>query len=358
MAYKIAVLKGDGIGPEVVDEALKAFDALGRKKNIKFEYNYALIGGRAIDETGVPLPAETVEACKNSDSVLLGAVGGPKWDTLPGDKRPEKGLLEIRKNLGLYANLRPAKLYGPLAGACPIREEFRRGGVDIMLVRELTGGIYFGERGRVSGANGEEAFDVERYSAMEIERIARTAFEVARKRSRKVTSVDKANVLESSRLWRSVVNKIAEGYPDVALEHMFVDNAAMQLVRNPSGFDVILTSNIFGDILSDEASMVAGSIGILPSASLSEGKLGMYEPIHGSAPDIAGKNIANPLAAILSAAMLLRYSLGLEEEAEIIENAVLRALEEGWRTADIGTGADRGKILSCTGMGDKIASLL
>jgi len=352
MNYSIAVLKGDGIGPEVVDETIKVLDVLGEKTGRAFTYSYGLIGGAAIDETGDPLPGATLDTCQKSDSVLLGAVGGPKWDHLPGDRRPEKGLLRIRKELGLYANLRPAVLYEALSDACPIREAFRGGGIDIMVVRELTGGIYFGERGREE--DDSAAYDVERYSVMEVERIARMAFEIARKRSRRVVSVDKANVLESSRLWRSVVERVAEDYLDVALSHMFVDNAAMQLVRAPGSFDVMVTSNMFGDILSDEASMVAGSIGILPSASLSETSLGMYEPIHGSAPDIAGQNIANPIATILSAAMMLRYSLNDAEGADRIEAAVQKTLEQGWRTRDIATGVPEDKVLSTSAMGDRI----
>lgn len=347
MTYNIAVLKGDGIGPEVIDQTIAVLKKLETKSDVKFQFTEALIGGSAIDATGDPLPQETLDICKSSHSVLLGAVGGTKWDNMPVDKRPEKGLLRIREGLGLYANLRPAVLYDALDSACPIKESFRTGGIDIMVVRELTGGIYFGERGRTD----TDAYDVERYSVTEIERIAKTAFEIAMKRGKKVVSVDKANVLESSRLWRSVVDKVALSYPDVELSYMFVDNASMQLVKDPSSIDVLLTNNIFGDILSDEASMITGSIGILPSASLSDTSLGMYEPIHGSAPDIAGKNIANPIATILSASMMLRYSLNLPTEADIIENAVMNTLNDGWRTKDISMGCDEDKILTCSDMG-------
>jgi len=335
MEYRIAVLPGDGIGPEVIEQALLVLEQVGRKFGHVFRFTTLLAGGCAIDATGNPLPEETLDECRRSDAVLLGAVGGPKWDNLPGDIRPEAGLLALRGGLGLFANLRPAVLNRELRDACPLRPDIVGESMDIMVVRELTGGIYFGQRGRRTGKMGEEAFDTECYSEGEIERIARVAFEVARKRRKKVTSVDKANVLESSRLWREVVTKVANDYPDVTLEHMYVDNAAMQLVRNPRQFDVIVTSNMFGDILSDEASMITGSIGMLPSASLGEGSFGLYEPIHGSAPDIAGKDKANPLATILSAAMMLRYTMHLEEEAMAVENAVNRVLEEGYRTADI-----------------------
>lgn len=319
MEYRIAVLPGDGIGPEVIEQALLVLEQVGRKFGHVFRFTTLLAGGCAIDATGNPLPEETLDECRRSDAVLLGAVGGPKWDNLPGDIRPEAGLLALRGGLGLFANLRPAVLNRELRDACPLRPDIVGESMDIMVVRELTGGIYFGQRGRRTGKMGEEAFDTECYSEGEIERIARVAFEVARKRRKKVTSVDKANVLESSRLWREVVTKVANDYPDVTLEHMYVDNAAMQLVRNPRQFDVIVTSNMFGDILSDEASMITGSIGMLPSASLGEGSFGLYEPIHGSAPDIAGKDKANPLATILSAAMMLRYTMHLEEEAMAVE---------------------------------------
>ena len=335
MEYRIAVLPGDGIGPEVAEQTLLVLERVGDKFNHSFPFQKLLAGGCAIDATGTPLPEETLEACKNSDAVLLGAVGGPKWDNLPGDKRPEAGLLGLRGGLGLFANLRPAILNKELRDACTLRPDIIGESMDIMVVRELTGGIYFGERGRRSGKMGEEAFDTESYSVGEVERIARLAYEIARKRSKKVTSVDKANVLESSRLWREVVVRVAKDFPDVTLDHMYVDNAAMQLVRNPKQFDVIVTTNMFGDILSDEASMITGSIGMLPSASLGEGEFGMYEPIHGSAPDIAGKDMANPLATILSAAMMLRYTMHLEKEARAVEDAVNKVLEEGYRTGDI-----------------------
>ena len=335
MQYDIALLKGDGIGPEIVDSAVRVLERVGAKFGHTFRFSSYLIGGAAIDQTGAPLPNETVDGCLKSDSVLLGAVGGPKWDALPGHLRPEKALLGIRKAMGVYTNLRPAKLYGALSGACPLREEVSAAGFDIMIVRELTGGIYFGERGRRNGSYGEEAYDTECYSRFEIERIARAAFAVARKRRGHVTSIDKANVLETSRLWRETVHAVANDYPDVTLSDMLVDNAAMQLVRAPQQFDVIVTSNMFGDILSDEASQITGSIGMLPSASLGDGTRGLYEPIHGSAPDIAGTGKANPIATILSAAMLLRYSLDLASEANAIERAVAAVLDAGLRTADI-----------------------
>ena len=335
MQYDIALLKGDGIGPEIVDSAVRVLERVGAKFSHTFRFSSYLIGGAAIDQTGAPLPDETVDGCLKSDSVLLGAVGGPKWDALPGHLRPEKALLGIRKAMGVYTNLRPAKLYGALSGACPLREEVSAAGFNIMIVRELTGGIYFGERGRRNGAYGEEAFDTECYSRFEIERIARAAFAVARKRRGHVTSIDKANVLETSRLWRETVHAVVQDYPDVTLSDMLVDNAAMQLVRAPQQFDVVVTSNMFGDILSDEASQITGSIGMLPSASLGDGTRGLYEPIHGSAPDIAGTGKANPIATILSAAMLLRYSLDLASEADAIERAVAAVLDAGLRTADI-----------------------
>lgn len=336
MKYNIAVLRGDGIGPEVVEQAIGVMNAVGKKYGHEFVLHEGLLGGCAIDEYGKPLPDETLKLCKECDAVLLGAVGGQKWDSLPGNLRPEAGLLGIRAGLGLYANLRPAVIYKALKNASPLRSDIIKDGIDIMVVRELTGGIYFGERGKETLADGSEAaYDTEKYSTAEIERIARVAFEAAMKRNKKLTSVDKANVLESSRLWRQVVEKVAKDYPEVELNHMYVDNAAMQLVRNPAQFDVIVTSNMFGDILSDEASMITGSIGMLPSASLGSGTLGLYEPIHGSAPDIAGQNKANPIATILSAAMMLRYSLGLGKEADEIENAVVSVLDKGYATPDI-----------------------
>jgi 3-isopropylmalate dehydrogenase len=339
MEKKIALLKGDGIGPEIVDSAVRVLEAVAAKYGHKFEFTPYLIGGCAIDATGAPLPEETVKGCLASDSVLLGAVGGPKWDTLPGNLRPEKALLGIRAAMELFTNLRPAKLYPALAGDCPLRADIVANGFDLMIVRELTGGIYFGERGMREGKYGEEAYDTECYSRMEIERIGRVAFETAQKRGKRLCSIDKANVLESSRLWRKVMHELATEYPDVELSDMLVDNAAMQLVRNPAQFDVIVTSNMFGDILSDEASQLTGSIGMLPSASLGSTSRGLYEPIHGSAPDIAGKHIANPVATILSAAMMLRYSFGMAAEADDIVRAVDEVLEAGCRTADLAHGA-------------------
>ena len=334
--YNITVLKGDGIGPDIVAEAMNVLEAVGKKYNHKFNFNEKLVGGAALDACGVPLPDDTLEACKNCDSILLGAVGGPKWDNLPSNMRPEAGaLLRLRKELGLYANLRPAIIHKALSSASPIKPEIIGDSLDILVVRELTGGIYFGERGHREGKYGEEAYDVEAYSEFEVKRIAKTAFEAAMKRNKRVTSIDKSNVLESSKLWRKAVIEVAKDYPEVELDHMYVDNAAMQLVRNPKHFDVIVTSNIFGDIISDEASQITGSIGMLPSASLSDGAFGMYEPIHGSAPDIAGMDIANPSATILSAGMMLRYSFGLNAEADAIEAAVTEVLDAGYRTPDI-----------------------
>lgn len=353
--YKIALLKGDGIGPEIVNQAVKVLDKAGEKFGFTVEYDEALLGGCAIDATGVPLPDETVAKCKASDSVILGAVGGPKWDSLPGNKRPEAGLLGIRGALGLFANLRPSVIFGPLKSASPIKDEIIGGNLDIMIVRELTGGIYFGERGRKEVDGQPAAWDTEMYTVDEVERIARVAFDLAMKRNKKLTSVDKANVLESSRLWRETVIRVSKDYPEVELNHMYVDNCAMQLVRNPRQFDVIVTSNIFGDILSDEASMIAGSIGMLASASLSGGKLGLYEPIHGSAPDIAGQGIANPLATILSVAMMLRYSLDRPQAADAIENAVAKVLET-YRTPDI--YEDGMTKVGCEEMGDLVCNML
>lgn len=340
MNYKIALLKGDGIGPEIVDCAVRVLEAVGKKYSHNFEFTSYLIGGAALDACGEPLPKATVEGCLASDSVLLGAVGGPKWDTLPGNMRPEKALLGIRSAMGLFTNLRPAKLYSALSDECPLRRDIVEGGFDLMIVRELTGGIYFGERGTRMGKYGEEAYDTESYSRMEIERIGRVAFETARKRNKRLCSIDKANVLDTSRLWRKVMHELADEYVDVTLSDMLVDNAAMQLVRNPGQFDVIVTSNMFGDILSDEASQITGSIGMLPSASLGETTRGLYEPIHGSAPDIAGKHIANPIATILSAAMMLLHSFGLAEESDAIVNAVDKVLDMGLRTADLAHGKE------------------
>ena len=355
MEFKIALVKGDGIGPEIVDSAVRVLEKIGQTFGHTFTCTPYLAGGCAIDAVGIPLPQETVDGCLAADSVLLGAVGGPKWDKNPGDLRPEKALLGLRAALGLFTNLRPAKIYPALAGDCPLRPDIVADGFDMVMVRELTGGIYFGERGRREGKYGPEAYDTEAYSVMEIERIARVAFETARKRRKNVISIDKANVLETSRLWRETVHRIAEEYPDVTCTDMLVDNAAMQLVRNPAQFDVVVTTNMFGDILSDEASQITGSIGLLPSASLGSTKRGLYEPIHGSAPDIAGQNKANPIATILSAAMMLRYSFDLGAEADAIEAAVDRVLNKGLRTADLGGGE---ASLGCTEMADAILAEL
>lgn len=357
MEYQIALLQGDGIGPEITDSAVKVLEAVGAQYGHRFRFHPYLIGGCAIDETGIPLPDETVNGCLASDSVLLGAVGGPKWDDLPGEQRPEKALLGIRSALGLYTNLRPAKLFPALKGASPLRADLVEQGFDIMIVRELTGGIYFGDRGMRTGKFGEEAFDTEAYSVFEIERIGRAAFEAAMKRSRRLVSVDKANVLETSRLWRKTIHRLAAEYSEVTCSDMFVDNAAMQLVRNPRQFDVIVTSNMFGDILSDEASQITGSIGMLASASLGDTTRGMYEPIHGSAPDIAGQDIANPIATILSAAMMLRYAFGLTKEADRVEQAVDTVLANGCRTADL-IGSTDAKPLRCSEMTAEILAAL
>ena len=335
MNYNIAVLAGDGIGPEITNAAISVLNKIGKKYGHNFSFKQLLAGGIAIDKTGNPLPDETIEECKKSDSVLLGAVGGAKWDTLPGHLRPEKGLLKIRAELGLYANIRPARLFQSLKGACPLRSDIAEKGIDIVVVRELIGGIYFGERG-IKEINGETAaFDTEQYSVSEIKRIAKIAFELAEKRKKQVISIDKANVLESSRLWRKVVHELAKEYPEITVTDMLVDNAAMQLVKNPAQFDIVLTSNLFGDILSDEAAMITGSIGMLASSSLGDTTRGLYEPIHGSAPDIAGQDLANPIATILSCAMMLRDSFSLINEAEHIEKAISEVLDKNYRTADI-----------------------
>ena len=353
MEYNLAVIPGDGIGPEVIKEATKVLDQVGKIFDHQFQYKEVLVGGCAYDQFGESLPRESLMVCQESDSVLLGAVGGDKWDKLPGNQRPEAALLALRGGLELYANIRPVVLHETLQSASPLKAEIIDGGVDICVVRELTGGIYFGDRGRRdTELMGEEAYDTEAYSVVEIERIGRRAFELAMKRNNRVTSVDKANVLESSRLWRSVMIDLAKEYPQVVLDHMYVDNAAMQLIRDPKQFDVIVTTNMFGDILSDEASMITGSIGMLPSASLGDGGLGMYEPIHGSAPDIAGQNKANPIATIISAAMMLRLSFGLDQEANAIEAAVTKVLEKGYRTGDImSTGM---KLVGTVEMGNLI----
>lgn len=360
MEKNIAVIKGDGIGPEIVNEALKVLNAISRKYNHTFHYHEILMGGASIDAYGVPLTDEAIQVAQNSDAVLLGSIGGDTntspWYQLEPALRPEAGLLKIRKELNLFANLRPAYLYDELKGACPLKEEITEGGFDMMIMRELTGGLYFGAR-ETKEVNGQMvAHDNLIYSENEIRRIAIRGFDIAMKRRKKVTSVDKANVLDTSRLWRKVVNEVAKDYPSVEVEHMLVDNCAMQLVKNPRQFDVILTENMFGDILSDEASMVTGSIGMLSSASLRDDKLGMYEPSHGSAPDIAGKNIANPIATILSAAMMLRYSFDMDQEAEAIERAIEKVLKDGYRTMDI--MSDGQTKVSCSQMGDLIVERL
>ena len=354
MEYRIGLIHGDGIGPEIVGEAKKVLDAVSYVYGHTFDYTNLLLGGASIDACGVPLTDETVAEAKRCDAVLMGSIGGDAktspWYQLPPEKRPEVGLLRIRKELGLFANLRPAYLYEELKDACPLKPEIIADGFDLVIMRELTGGLYFGERKTVVENGVRKAVDTLTYNENEIRCIAIRAFDIARKRRRKVTSVDKANVLDSSRLWRAVVEEVAGDYPDVSLEHMLVDNCAMQLVRDPAQFDVILTENMFGDILSDEASMVTGSIGMLSSASLNETSFGLYEPSHGSAPDIAGKNIANPIATVLSAAMLLRYSLNLDAEADAVERAVKCVLEKGYRTVDI--MSDGCTQVSTTEMGD------
>lgn len=352
---KIAVIAGDGIGPEVVDEAIKVLRKVEQVYGHRFEFEHGLFGGIAIDEKGTPLPDETLAMCRNADAVLLGAVGGPKWDHNPKETRPETGLLGIRKALGLFSNLRPAIIFDCLKEASTLKPEVLEG-TDLMVVRELTGGIYFGDKFRREGENGEEAVDTCVYSVPEVERIVRQAFEIAQKRRKKLASVDKANVLETSRLWRETVERIAPEYPDVELEHVLVDNCAMQLLRRPSSFDVIVTENMFGDILSDEAAMLTGSIGMLASASLGEGSFGLYEPVHGSAPDIAGQGIANPIATILSAAMMLRYTFNYNEAADAIERAVKEVLDAGYRTADL--AANSSEALSTEQMGQKIVELI
>ena len=352
---KIAVIAGDGIGPEVVEEAIKVLRKVEQLYGHRFEFEHGLFGGIAIDEKGTPLPEETLAMCREADAVLLGAVGGPKWDYNPKETRPETGLLGIRKELGLFSNLRPAIVFDCLKEASTLKPEVLEG-TDLMVVRELTGGIYFGDKFRRQGENGEEAVDTCVYSVPEVERIVRQAFEIAQKRRKKLASVDKANVLETSRLWRETVERIAPEYPDVELEHILVDNCAMQLLRRPSSFDVIVTENMFGDILSDEAAMLTGSIGMLASASLGEGSFGLYEPVHGSAPDIAGKGIANPIATILSVAMMLRYTFSYSEAADAIERAVKDVLDAGYRTADL--AANPGEALSTEQMGQKIVEYL
>ncbi len=348
MKFTVALIPGDGIGPDIVKEAVRVLDAVALTYGHEVTYKHLIAGGEAIDQTGQPLPEETLKEASSSDAVLLGAVGGPKWDNVPSSLRPEKALLGLRGGMGLFCNLRPALLYSQLADACPLRSELVEGGLDVMVVRELTGGIYFGKRGRSE----DGAYDTMSYTKSEIERIARKAFEIAMKRKKKVTSVDKANILETSRLWRATVEEVAKDYPEVELNHLYVDNASMQLVRNPKQFDVILTENMFGDILSDEASMITGSIGMLPSASLRSDSFGMYEPIHGSAPDIAGQDKANPLATILSVAMMLRYTFSLQKEADAVEEAVRKTLDDGWRTADI--FSEGTKLCGTRAMGDAV----
>lgn len=352
MKKTITVIKGDGIGPEIVTEAMKVLDRVAEKFGHTFVYQEIAAGGNAIDQYGTSLPKESLEKCLDCDSVLLGAVGGPKWDNVDPSIRPEKALLTIRKEMGLYANLRPAKLFPQLATASPLRQSIVDEGIDFIVVRELIGGVYFGNR-RTEEVNGEmKATDEMSYSEHEIDRIARVAFNTAMKRGKKVISVDKANVLDTSRLWRKTVARVAAEYPQVACSDMLVDNTAMQLVRRPSQFDVIVTENMFGDILSDEASMITGSIGMIPSSSLGEGTRGMYEPIHGSAPDIAGTGAANPIGTILSAAMMMKYSFDMDAESEAVEAAVNKALDEGYRTADI--WEDGTKKVTCTEMGGLI----
>ncbi|MFI3228044.1 MAG: 3-isopropylmalate dehydrogenase [Clostridia bacterium] len=349
MNINLAVIKGDGIGPEIVTEAMKALDKIGEIYGHTFNYNEVLAGGCAIDAYDEPLPQSTIDACKSADSILLGAVGGAKWDNRPTGSRPENALLNLRKEFNLFSNLRPANIYKALKDSCPLKDHIVGEGLDIVIVRELTGDVYFGEKYRNDEGSG---FDIMNYSIMEVERIARNAFEIAMVRAKKLCSVDKANVLETSRVWRETVLRVAKEYPEVEVTCMYVDNCAMQLVLNPRQFDVIVTGNLFGDILSDEASMITGSIGMLPSASLNENNFGMYEPIHGSAPDIAGQNIANPIATVLSCAMMLKYTFGLTKEAQSIEQAVENLLNDGFRTKDIAKAGET--ALGTTEMGAKI----
>lgn len=356
MKKKIAVLKGDGIGPEIVNEALKVLKKIGEKYGHEFETTELLFGGASIDEYSVPLTDETLDICKKSDAVLLGAVGGPKWDNIDKDKRPERGLLKIRKELELFANIRPTKLYKELTNSCPLKADIVKNGIDFVMIRELTGGVYFGKK-ETKEVNGESvATDEMKYSESEIERIGKVAFEVAMKRNKRVASIDKANVLDTSKLWRKVMHELSEKYKDVQYEDMLVDSASMQIIKNPSRFDVVVTENMFGDILSDEASVLAGSIGMMPSASLGSTKLGLYEPIHGSAPDIAGQNISNPIGTISSVAMMLRYSLDMSKEADDIEKTVEKVLADGYRTTDL--YVEGTKKLSCSEMGDMIVKYL
>lgn len=354
--YTIALLPGDGIGPEIINEAVKILNAVEHRFNIKFEFVEGLVGGASVDTYGVPITEDVLELCKNSDGILFGAVGGQKWDDLPKEQRPEQAILTLRKSLKLYANLRPITLFKALANASPIKREILGDGIDIMIVRELTGGLYFGFKGSEKVQNKIRAFDTMEYTCEQIRRVASLAFRIAQNRNGCLTSVDKANVLETSRLWRSVVCEIAADYPDVKLNHMYVDNCSMQLILNPGQFDVILTENTFGDILSDEASVLIGSIGMLPSASLGDKKPYLYEPIHGSAPDLAGTGKANPIACILSAAMMLEYSFGEKEASTAIKNAVTKVLAEGYRTFDIQVGAKQ--LVSTSKMGDLIENYI
>ena len=356
MDKKIAVIRGDGIGPEIVNEAIRVLDAVAKKYNHNFEYTDVDMGGCAIDKWGEPLPKEMLEKCLASDSVLLGAVGGPKWDNVPGDKRPEKGLLALRGGMGLYSNNRPAKIWNQLSQASPLKESIVDKGIDFIIVRELIGGVYFGSHTTAEKDGEPVATDIMEYSEHEIERIGRIGFETAMKRGRKLTSVDKANVLDTSRLWRKVMHRLSSEYPEVEYSDMLVDNAAMQIVKDPSQFDVIVTENLFGDILSDEASMITGSIGMIPSSSLGDTSCGLYEPIHGSAPDIAGQNKANPIGTILSAAMMCRFSFDMAKEADAIEAALNKALDMGLRTGDI--MQEGCTLVGCKEMGDAVLSYL
>ena len=356
MKKKIAVLKGDGIGPEIVTEALKVLDVIAKKYGHVFETTELYFGGASIDKYGEPLTDETLDICKKSDAVLLGAVGGPKWDNIDKDKRPERGLLKIRKELGLFANLRPTKLYKELTDSCPLKKEIIKDGIDFIMIRELTGGVYFGKKETKNIDGKDIAIDEMKYSVDEIERIGEVAFKVAMKRKKRVSSIDKANVLDTSKLWRKIMHSLSEKYKEVEYEDQLVDSASMQIIKNPSHFDVVVTENMFGDILSDEASVLAGSIGMMPSASLGSTKLGLYEPIHGSAPDIAGKNISNPIGTILSVAMMLKYSFDMDKEADDIEKAVEKVLADGYRTTDL--YVEGTKRLSCTKMGDIICKYI
>ncbi|MGL5258688.1 MAG: 3-isopropylmalate dehydrogenase [Lachnospiraceae bacterium] len=360
MKLNIGCIKGDGIGPEIIGQTRKVLDAICEKYNHSIEYTDILLGGESIDVHGIPLTEEAIHTAKKMDAILMGSIGGDtntsSWYQLPPNKRPEAGLLGIRKALNLFANLRPALLYKELADACPLRAEIADAGFDMLIMRELTGGLYFGERNTVEIDGVRTATDTLVYNENEIKRIAIKAFEIAKKRKAKVTSVDKANVLDSSRLWKAVVNEVAKDYPDVELEHMLVDNCAMQLVKDPNQFDVVLTENMFGDILSDEASMITGSIGMLPSASLNDTRFGLYEPSHGSAPDIAGHDVANPIATVLSAAMMLKFTFDLDEEAAKIEEAVKKVLEQGYRTKDI--YSEGKELVGCTQMGDLLVNAI